>query len=198
MVVNVGATSVDTQHPVQLPRIMTDSVTDSTGSIRVDVLLRACAPSDVVEPLRETVTRARRLETAEIDADVRVRTWAPVRPALEALGDSRSFVSETVDAFRSWAEREGYSLRPAFERRKTGSMLGHRATAEIRVPTVCVAVYADDDLECVAPCSDGDRTYTVADCLARLEDGLTEPFPGPDERSSGRSTDTHARAEESE
>lgn len=167
---------------------MTDSVTDSTQTIRVEVFLRKCAPADTVEWLKETAARSRRLEERNETVDVRVKTWSSVRPALEELSDSGPSVTLTVDAFQSWADREGYALR-SFDRREIPTMLGRRSAAEIRVPTVCVAVYEDDDLECVAPCSDGDRTYTVDDCLSALEDGITDAFAGRDEPSEERVDD---------
>lgn len=175
---------------------MTDSVTDSTAAIRVEVFLRKCAPADSVEGLKETVARSRRLEERDLNADVRVKTWTSVRPALEELSDSGPSVSITVDAFQSWADREGYRLN-SFERRETPTMLGRRPAVKIRVPTVCVAVYEDDNLQCVAPCTDGERTYTVDDCLTALEDGVTDAFADRDESVDPRSDDrpenrTHA------
>lgn len=172
----------------------------------MEVFLRTHASAAVVESLRELVARARRLEDA-IDATVEVETWSSVRPAIEELSDSGASISLTVDAFRSWADREGYTLRPGFDRRETPSMLGRRAS-EIRVPNVCVAVYEDDELRCVAPCTDEvdetgeadeDRTYTVERCLAALKAGVTEPFAGRDEpRPKGFEETIERPAEEGE
>ncbi|WP_408958454.1 HTH domain-containing protein [Natrinema sp. 74] len=180
---------------------MTDSATDSPQTVRVEVFLRQCASPDVVDTLGETVARSRRLEQRDGHTDVRIKTWGSVCPAIESLSDSGRSVSVTVDAFQSWADREGYTLRPAFERRETASRFGRGATAEeIRVPVVCVAVYEDDDLECVAPCTDGDRTYTVEQCLDALEDGQSVPFGNRDDSpglSSGWPGES-VEAEESE
>ncbi|WP_254764414.1 HTH domain-containing protein [Natrinema marinum] len=169
---------------------MTDSATDSSQTIRIEVFLRKCAPPDVIDTLRETVARLRRLEERNGETDVRVKTWGSVRPAIEALSDSGLSVALTVDAFQSWADREGYTLTPAFERHETPSRGDHGTAAEeIRVPVVCVAVYEEGDIECVAPCSDGDRIYSVEDCLSALEEGRTTPFTerdGSSDRSSGR------------
>lgn len=198
MVMRVAATSAVERDNGSI--IMTDSVTESTAPIRVELFLRKCAPADSVEGLKETVARCRRLEERDLNADVRVKTWSSVRPALEELSDSGPSVSLTVDAFQSWADREGYTLR-SFERRETATMLGRRPAAKILVPTLCVAVYEDDDLQCVAPCSDGDRTYTVDDCLSALEDGVTDAFAGQNEPSATRFDDhpeSRTRAEEHE
>ncbi|SEP81056.1 HTH domain-containing protein [Natrinema salaciae] len=159
---------------------MPDTNADSTDPVRIVVYLRADASAAVVDPLRETVTRARRLEDGDGDATVRVETWASVRPVLEKLDDSGPSVSPTVEEFQRWADREGYALR-SFERCETTSMVGQRPAVQVRVPTVCVAVYEGEDLQCVAPCSNGDRTYTVAECLTALENGATDPFVTPDD-----------------
>lgn len=155
---------------------MSGSTTTSTDPVRVEVFLRTRTPPDVVERLRTLVERARQLEATDAVTDVHVRTWAPVRPALEELSDSGPSVALTVNAFRSWADREGYSLRPGFARRETSSLIEDRPAAEIQVPIVSVAVYEDDTLQCVAPCADGERTYTVAECLEALEGGAVDPL----------------------
>ncbi|MFD1561980.1 HTH domain-containing protein [Haloarchaeobius amylolyticus] len=180
---------------------MTDTQTKSTAPVRIELFIQAHASTAVVESLRELVARARRLEDA-IGAAVHVETWTAVRPALEELSDSGPSVSGTVEAFRSWADRHGYDLEPAFDRRETPSIVGLRAT-EVRVPTACVAVYADGDIQCVAPCADGDRIYTVMDCLTGLEDGITEPFGARDDAPRGSSdsdgpAERYARPEETE
>ncbi len=175
---------------------MTDSSTEFTTPVRIEVFVRAHASAAVVESLRELVARARRLEDA-LDAAVHVSTWTAVRPSLEELSDSGPSITETIEAFQSWANREGYDLEPAFDWRETPSMIGHRA-AEVRVPTVCVAVYTDGDLQCVAPCADGDCTYTVVDCLSRLEEGIIAPFEDRDDGTRGSSAEQYARPEDSE
>lgn len=171
---------------------MIESIPLSEG-VRVELFLRMHAPGEVVEQLREFATRARRLERAGAVDDVEIGTWATVRPAVEELSDSGPSVALTVRTFQAWADREGYTLRPGFERRETESMIG-RPASEIRVPVACVAVYQDDVLRFVAPCGDGERTYTVEECLDTLEtaaDSSREPGgPSPDRHSVTDSTVT--------
>ncbi|SDJ85868.1 HTH domain-containing protein [Natronorubrum texcoconense] len=144
-------------------------------SIRAVLYLRKRASPETVQQLKRIVDRVRRLETDGI-AEVAVETWTSVTPALEELGDSGPSISLTVNSFRAWASGEGYTLEPSFDRRETGSMLDGRSAVQIRVPIVSLAVYESDTLRCVAPCSDGERTYSVEQCLAALEVGFTEPF----------------------
>nr|WP_254523880.1 HTH domain-containing protein [Natrinema caseinilyticum] len=133
--------------------------------------------------LRETVARSHRLEEQHGGIDVCVKTWSSVRPAIERLADTGPSVSEIFETFQSWADRAGYTLRPAFKEHQTPSRLGHDAMSEIRVPVVCVAVYENGDLRYVAPCSDGERIHTVDECLSALEDGETGPVSDRDDKS---------------
>ncbi|RKD95224.1 HTH domain-containing protein [Halopiger aswanensis] len=166
---------------------MTESTTMSTDPVRVEVFLRTRTPPGVVERLRDLVARARRLEATDSVTDVRVTNWAPVCPTLEELSDDGPSVAPTVATFRSWADREGYSLEPGFARRETSSRLEDCHAAEIQVPIVSVAVYEGERLQCVTPCADGERTYTVAECLEALERGVVGPLEsGPRASRGGR------------
>ncbi|AGB38842.1 HTH domain-containing protein [Natronococcus occultus] len=147
------------------------------GPVRVDLFVRADSAADTVERLSDLVARARRLEDRDTVAEVEVKTWTTVRPALEALSDSASSVSTTVATFQAWADRTGYSLAPAFARRETRSLLHPGSSTELRVPVASLAVYEDGELRWVAPCADDDRSYDVEDCLAALEDGVLTPAP---------------------
>lgn len=155
----------------------------SSESVRVEVFLQTHTCPAVVERLRSLVSRARRLEDGGTVDEVRVKTWSPVRPALEELSDSGPSVTLTVNSFQAWADREGYTLRPAFTRRETASLLSRRPAVEIRVPIACLAVYEGDTLRCVVPCTVGERTYSVEECLTALEAGISTPFgEGPRDR----------------
>nr|WP_241431445.1 HTH domain-containing protein [Halobiforma lacisalsi] len=165
----------------------------------MDLYLRGRAPAEAVDRLLAVVERARRLEEIDRVSDVTVTTWSSVRPVLETIADGPASVTATVAAFRSWADSEGYSLEPAFRRREVSSMLeagtgteshpfpGSNSASdpdtdafrELCVPTVCAAIYAGETLECVVPCSDDERTYSVEECLQALETGVLEHLPGP-------------------
>ena len=142
---------------------------------RVVLYIRQHASAALVEGLCRLVGRVRRLETDGIAA-VEIATWGPVTPALEAFGDTGPTTMLTAESFLAWAEREGYTLQPAFSRRDASSLVGPESSTELRVPTACLAVYVDGALTFVAPCSDGERTHSVAACLDALEAGRTDPF----------------------
>ncbi|MFU8867899.1 HTH domain-containing protein [Natronococcus sp.] len=154
---------------------MNTSTTHSLRRVRVELFVRTNPPTEAVERLADLAARVRRLEDRTTVAEVAVETWTTVRPALEALSDSEPAVSPVVDAFEEWADRAGYSLSPSFARCETESLLSRGSRAELRVPLASLAVYEDETLRWVAPCSDGERSYSVEDCLAALEEGGIEP-----------------------
>lgn len=74
---------------------------------------------------------------------------------------------EVVAAFRRyerWAGRNGVSLRPAFDVRSVSPLVGARRELLV-LPAACLAAYGDGELVGVFPCTDGDHTWTVEDCL---------------------------------
>lgn len=183
---------------------MTETTTSSPESVHVELFLRTQAPSDVVERLHELTDRVRRLAADDTVTDVRVRTWTSVRPALEELSDTGRSVTQTVDAFRSWAEQHDCTLRPGFEQRETTSMVSRRSATELQVPIASLAIYEGETLQCVAPCSDGERTYTVDDCVTALETDRADlvPFVGrnrsPRDDTDATETPIEERSERAE
>jgi hypothetical protein len=94
--------------------------------------------------------------------------WQSIHASIE---DCRDEALETFDVFGQWAERNGFTLEPAFQRR-TRSFLGTDREQEVVVfPVVSFALYEDDALQAVFPCSDADgaRHHSVGDCLDAFE-----------------------------
>lgn len=161
--------------------------------VRVELRLRERTPACVTEPLEDFRDRVGRLERSGVVDDCRIETWAcetwtGERPNGESAG---SATAATVADFRAWARRNGYTLRPAFDRRERTTLISERSRTELVVPLACLAVYEGEELACVAPCStagDGDRadTCTVGDCLDALEAGVTEPLADRDRDRSER------------
>ena len=87
--------------------------------------------------------------------------------------DEHSEVMATYQNFRQWAEQNGVSLAPGFQER-TRSFIGMDDVEDVVVfPVVALALYDDQDLVAVFPCTDEDRTYTVERALAAFERGDT-------------------------
>lgn len=113
--------------------------------------------------------RVRELEAADVfDESMVAQEWERIRTVDE---DRRDGALATYEEFSEWAQRNGHSLEPAFEER-TRSYVGlDRADEVVVFPVVSLAVYEGERLEAVFPCSDGQRTYRVQDCLYAFERG---------------------------
>lgn len=154
------------------------------NDLEVVLRLRKCAPACTVDCEERLVQRVEALEeTAHVTA-TRVETWdrlrlrSPKRPEQLAV----------IDRFARWAARNGLTLEPAFQRREVTTFVHPKERVEIVVPVACLAVYEDDDLRTVAPCSNGEHVETVGDALARLERG--EIHPALDSLEPGADTGT--------
>ena len=126
---------------------------------------------------QDVLNRVRALESDDVFGEAKVAgEWQRIRTMDE---DTRSGAIATYREFADWADRNDHSLAPAFERR-TRSYLGLDQVDDVVVfPVVSLAVYEGEHLQAVFPCSDGDQTYTVPDCLDAFErgdDGWVEQF----------------------
>lgn len=127
-------------------------------------------PAD--DPRRSILARLRELDAAGLVDEVSVRVWGKQVDASDGWPEETSPpVRDRVAEFRTWAERNGHSLEPAFHRCDGSTMVSDERTEVIRLPLVCLAIYDDDRLVGVFPCSTGEGTETVGDCLRRLETG---------------------------
>lgn len=79
-------------------------------------------------------------------------------------GDDHPEVVATFERYQAWADEHGVSLRPAFDVRSVSPLVGERREL-LRLPMACLAVHENGGLAGVFPCTDGDDTWTVTDCL---------------------------------
>jgi hypothetical protein len=97
-------------------------------------------------------------------------SWARIRTPEQ---DTRDGALLTYEEFSEWADANGYSLEPAFQRRQR-SYIGTDTVHEVVVfPMASLAVYDDETLQAVFPCSseDGSVHYAVQDALEAFEAG---------------------------
>lgn len=130
--------------------------------------------------------RLRELVTAGVLTDVTVRVWGK-RISTDPDDDCRTVgdipIRETLRRFRDWAADHDCSLEPGFQTRERRSLLTDETTSIVVPPIACLAVYDADTLVGVFPCSTGETTVTVADCLNELETSGTHPLSEPIEYS---------------
>lgn len=96
------------------------------------------------------------VETVVWDKRVQAR-GAPDTP-------ERNRYAEFVD----WAKRANVSLAPFFDTRECYSTTTGEKETQLVMPTMCLAVYEDDDLVRVAPHANGGSTESVTECVETL------------------------------
>lgn len=139
--------------------------------LRVEVWMRDLSPPPD-DPRTNVLTRLRAFEAEGFVDEVSVRVWGKnVTVSRKGADGGSAVIRERVSEFQAWAERNGHSLEPAFRWCDQSSMVSERRNEVIRLPLQCLAIYADDHLVGVFPCSKDGETKTVGDCVARLETG---------------------------
>jgi len=89
---------------------------DRSDPVRVVVWMRD-APSPPDDPRSAVLDRLRELEADDIVDDMAVRIWSRyVLPPDDVPADENAPAQNRVAEFEAWAEREGHSLEPAFQR----------------------------------------------------------------------------------
>lgn len=138
----------------------------------------------VCGPRTTIIDRLSSLRTNGTLDDITVKTWPDQIVISERT--EHDTILETIDRYEQWATDHGLSLRPPFETRTAGLLVGGSREV-LTTPMMTAAVY-DDDIVGVYPCSDGEHTWTITDYLDRCEIDAELPHkhgdsPVPDGRS---------------
>lgn len=151
---------------------------DDRSGPHVRLWVRETAPYGVTERVRTVHERLKHLVERGDVAGVEVNVWGRMvaSPVEGPPDDLSAGLRKTLDEFETWADRTGRTLEPAFGVHERASDLAGESDRVVSLPVLCLAVYLDDDLVAVFPCSETDGVRTVEDCLALLEggDGLPE------------------------
>ncbi|NHN61728.1 hypothetical protein G9463_00175 [Haloarcula sp. JP-Z28] len=141
----------------------------SDESVGGEIAVHLWSRRPVCGPRTTAIDRFTELAATGVIDDFDIQTWPEEIPVSQR--SEHGEVLATVDRYEQWATERGLSLRPPFETR-TSSLLVGGSTEVLRLPMIAVAVYADDDLVGVYPCTDGTTTWSVTDCIDAL---TTEP-----------------------
>lgn len=147
---------------------------------RLVLYIRDSYPAALADTIQTILERCDQLEAAGTLDGYRLEQWPPCTNTGEStLAEPQPSRREQVATFETWAVDNGYTLKPAFHTQTiTASLLSQDVQYEhTSVPLLTCALYEDGELNGVAPCSDGDRTYTVNDGLAALEAEAIPAFP---------------------
>jgi hypothetical protein len=142
---------------------------ERSGELRL--VLRVRPP--VAGPTTTVINRLGRLRAEGVVGAFDIEYWPD---EVSLTGDGHPEVVATFERYEAWADEHGVSLRPAFDVRSVSPLIGERREL-LRLPMACLAVHEDDDLVGVFPCTDGDDTWTVTDCLEAIAATGEPPVP---------------------
>ena len=74
-----------------------------------------------------------------------------------------------IEAFQQWADQEPVRLNPAFKLQTVDCEITDETYRVLSLPSICIAVYEDDELCAVYPHSTEDGCRTAGGCLKELE-----------------------------
>ncbi|MDT3436233.1 HTH domain-containing protein [Haloarcula sp. 1CSR25-25] len=137
----------------------------SDESVGGEITVQLWSRRPVCGPRTTAIDQFTELAATGVIDEFDIQTWPEEIPVSQGSGHGE--VLETVDRYEQWATERGLSLRPPFETR-TSSLLVGGSTEVLRLPMIAVAVYADDELAGVYPCTDGETTWSVTDCIDAL------------------------------
>lgn len=150
---------------------------DASRERTVELFVRSLSPGVGRDRHERVLDQIERLESRGRIDEYAVHVWGSrLDPAAATRTEVGQFIRGRVEAFCEWAAGDDRSIDPFFEPERVCSSLTGDSYTELTLPTVALAEYVGDELVFVAPCSDGDRRYTVEDRLAELE---TEPIVAP-------------------
>jgi hypothetical protein len=138
--------------------------------IRIELFVRSLAPNAMRPTQESAIERLQRLAaTGSIELSVHV-TGGDVCPNTAAAStEIGQFLLDRIDAFESWADEHGRSLRPCFEYHENATAIDGSDCSSIELPAMVLAEYDADGLRFVAPSTDDTSTVTVRDRLEAIE-----------------------------
>lgn len=135
--------------------------------VAVDCYVRTDAISDPVEDRIEAVIE---LERTGVVDELSVRTW-PAEVVLTPL-TAETLAVERYRTFAEWAAQWGAEVEPPFRRVTRDSGMTGETREVLRTPALCLAVQIDGRLREVFPHTSKGITYSVADAVAALSEGV--------------------------
>lgn len=159
----------------------------AAGSVSAVLRLRTLGPSGPNPPQTEVIDRLQTLTENDPMVDLDIDIW---RPSMGSTwSDDRDPFNgrETLAEFEQWADEQGCTLRPAFDRRSAAlTNDDEERGGRIVTPLITLAVYDGGRLRAVYPHVDGDEVRTVHDGIEALESMLRDTEQPADERNENR------------
>lgn len=158
---------------------------DTERKPRVELCVRSLCPGAMERNQEHVVDRLQRLDEAGAIEAFDLTVWGD-RVALDspsAHTDEGERALARYALFRRWADETGRSIGSFFDVRSVEQRITGESYTAVVFPALTLAEYVDGELRHVAPSTDGERLYTVADRLDALAAAADrEPDADADDR----------------
>lgn len=150
------------------------SNSESFGPRRALLFVRSDLPEPSQHRRTELEAGLRELVCAGVLDDARTVVWDK---RVRAHGRPETVERNRYQEFAEWATQAHVSLAPFFDTRECYSATTGEKETQLVMPTMCLAIYEDDDLVHVAPHANGGSTESVTECVESLESPAGRPVP---------------------
>lgn len=143
----------------------------TTRGRKVDLFLRAEPQFGVETQKQAVIDRLTALEREGGIEEFQIYVWGrEIRPTgpLEGTEYQRT-VLDKLREFEEWLQQHSASADRLFKRREVDSEIVDETYTVISLPTMCLAIYDDNELSRVYPYYDDEGAHTVRECLDELE-----------------------------
>jgi len=149
---------------------------------RAELFVRSDLPTPAKQCRTTAVSRADALVADGVLDGFSMTSWAK-RVPLDDDAELGAFERARFDEFSTWARSAGVRLSPFFDTRECHATTTGERQTQLVLPTVCAALYDEEELIAVVPHADEVGTVSLADCFDRLEE------PADDDRSVALTAD---------
>ena len=130
--------------------------------------VRESVPRETHRKQCELIARLDTLEREKVIQSLEVRTWS--QSVFESTSWIDEEVSHAIDQLRDFTEATEIERIHGFETNSTATVDGE-TIQRTQLPVLCLALYTEDVLQFVAPCTIGNSIMSVPDLITRLEEG---------------------------
>lgn len=154
--------------------------------ISVELFVRTLSPTGARAQQEAVIDRIQQLEAEAVINEFSLTVWGericPESAAAKRTATGRT-VLDRIEEFESWLGRTDIPSESAFETQDIDSAVIDEQYSVVVLPMLCLAVYEDDHLGCVAPWSNAETTHSVVDCLDAVADPTSFDGHPPEERT---------------
>lgn len=162
--------------------------TMTENSVQVVLRLRTLGPSGLNPPQTEIIDRLQTLSEAGLITDLNTDVWGASMGITRTGERDPVDIRERVAEYKQWADKQGYTLQPAFDWEVTeGEDNGEELSGRIVTPLITLAMYTEEGLQAVYPHVDGTKVNTIQDWYRRTR--IDGPEPGDAEAEPEQSAD---------